>query len=87
MYMKEYRLDKDNKVQPAGAAEKAEVSEDGLTYKIKLNKDAKWSDGKPVTANDYVYGWQRTVDPATASEYAYLYASVKMVMPLLKGKR
>ena len=82
-----YRLDKDNKVQPAGAAGKAEVSEDGLTYKIKLNKDAKWSDGKPVTANDYVYGWQRTVDPATASEYAYLYASVKMVMPLLKGKR
>ena len=63
-----YRLDKDNKVQPAGAAEKAEISEDGLTYKIKLNKDAKWSDGKPVTANDYVYGWQRTVDPATASE-------------------
>lgn len=82
-----YRLDKDNKVQPAGAAEKAEVSEDGLTYKIKLNKDAKWSDGKPVTANDYVYGWQRTVDPATASEYAYLYASVKNGDAIAKGKK
>lgn len=82
-----YRLDKDNKVQPAGAAEKAEVSEDGLTYKIKLNKDAKWSDGKPVTANDYVYGWQRTVDPATASEYAYLYASVKNGDAIAKGEK
>ncbi|EHU5024937.1 peptide ABC transporter substrate-binding protein [Enterococcus faecalis] len=82
-----YRLDKDNKVQPAGAAEKAEVSEDGLTYKIKLNKDAKWSDGKPVIANDYVYGWQRTVDPATASEYAYLYASVKNGDAIAKGEK
>jgi oligopeptide transport system substrate-binding protein len=71
------RLDADSKPQPAGAAEEAEVSEDGLTYKIKLREDAKWSNGKPVTAADYVYGWQRTVRPETASEYAYLYAPVK----------
>lgn len=67
-----YRLDKDSKPQPAGASELAEVSEDGLTYKIKLREDAKWSNGDPVVAADYVYGWQRTVDAATASEYAYL---------------
>jgi oligopeptide transport system substrate-binding protein len=81
-----YRLDKDNKAQPAGAAEKAEVSEDGLTYKIKLNENAKWSDGKAVTAKDYVYGWQRTVDPATGSEYAYLFSPVKNADAITSGK-
>ena len=74
-----YRLDKDNKPAPAGAAEKATVSEDGLVYKVKLREESKWSDGKPVTAADYVYGWQRTVDPATASEYAYMFEPVKML--------
>ena len=66
-----YRLGESQEPEPAGATEKAEVSEDGLTYKVKLREDAKWSDGKPVTAKDYVYGWQRTVNPETASEYAY----------------
>ena len=82
-----YRLNLDNKPEPAGAAEKAEVSEDGITYKIKLNEKAKWSDGKPVKAEDYVYGWQRTVDPATASEYAYLYESVKNGADIAAGKK
>ncbi|MBO0470661.1 peptide ABC transporter substrate-binding protein [Enterococcus sp. DIV0242_7C1] len=82
-----YRLDLDNNPQPAGAAEKAEVSEDGVTYKIKLNEDAKWSDGQPVKAEDYVYGWQRTVDPATASEYAYLFESVKNGADIAAGKK
>ncbi|MTD37530.1 peptide ABC transporter substrate-binding protein [Erwinia sp. CPCC 100877] len=82
-----YRLNLDNKPEPAGAAEKAEVSSDGITYKIKLNEKSKWSDGKPVKAEDYVYGWQRTVDPATASEYAYLYASVKNGADITDGKK
>lgn len=71
-----YRVNADQELEPAGAAEMAEVSEDGLTYKIKLNEKAKWTNGDPVTADDYVFGWQRTVDPATASQYAYLYESV-----------
>ena len=82
-----YRLDEDSKPQPAGASELAEVSEDGLTYKIKLREDAKWSNGDPVTAADYVYGWQRTVDPATASEYAYLYAPVENAEDITAGKK
>ncbi|WP_251665167.1 ABC transporter substrate-binding protein, partial [Staphylococcus aureus] len=69
------------------ASELAEVSEDGLTYKIKLREDAKWSNGDPVTAADYVYGWQRTVDPATASEYAYLYAPVENAEDITAGKK
>lgn len=82
-----YRLDKDSKPQPAGASELADVSEDGLTYKIKLREDAKWSNGDPVTAADYVYGWQRTVDPATASEYAYLFAPVVNAEDITAGKK
>ncbi|EMF0070274.1 peptide ABC transporter substrate-binding protein [Enterococcus hirae] len=82
-----YRLDKDSKPQPAGASELAEVSENGLTYKIKLREDAKWSNGDPVVAADYVYGWQRTVDAATASEYAYLFAPVANAEEITAGKK
>ena len=81
-----YRLDKDNNPEPAGAAEKATVSDDGLTYTIKLREDAKWSNGDAVTAADYVYGWQRTVDPKTASEYAYLFSPVKNADDITAGK-
>lgn len=81
-----YRLDKENRPQPAGAAEMAEISEDGLTYKVKLREDAKWSDGKSVTAENYVFGWQRTVDPVTASEYAYIFEAVKNAGKITKGE-
>lgn len=52
-------------------AESVEKSEDGLKYTYTL-RDAEWSNGTPVTANDFVYAWQRLVDPTTASEYAFL---------------
>ena len=81
-----YRLDKDNNPEPAGAAEKATISDDGLTYTIKLREDAKWSNGDAVTAADYVYGWQRTVSPKTASEYAYLFSPVKNADDITAGK-
>lgn len=63
-----YRLGEGNKPVPAGALELPEVSADGLTYTIKLNPDAKWSDGSPVTATDYVYAWKRAVSLDNASE-------------------
>ncbi|MCF6097116.1 peptide ABC transporter substrate-binding protein [Thermovorax subterraneus] len=56
-------------VQP-GMAEKWEVSEDKTTYTFHL-RDAKWSDGKPVTAYDFEYAIKRLLDPNTASEYAF----------------
>jgi oligopeptide transport system substrate-binding protein len=63
-----YRLDE--KTQPSpGIATKHEVSKDGLTWTFTLREDAKWSNGDPVTAHDFVYAWQRAVDPATGSEY------------------
>ncbi|MGX7164105.1 peptide ABC transporter substrate-binding protein [Enterococcus massiliensis] len=80
-----YRLDKDNNPQPAGAKEMAEVSTDGKTYTIHL-RDTNWSNGDPVKAGDYVYGWQRTVDPKMASQYAFMFSSVKNADAINQGK-
>jgi oligopeptide transport system substrate-binding protein len=52
-----------------GAASKYEVSSDGLTYTFHLRTNAKWSDGKPVTASDWVYGFQHLLNPALAAGY------------------
>jgi len=54
-----------------GAAERWEISEDGRTYLFHLRENAEWSDGSPVTAEDFVKSWRRTLAPETASEYAY----------------
>ena len=51
-------------------AERWELSADQRTYTFYLRKDAVWSDGRPITANDFVYSWRRVLDPATASRYA-----------------
>lgn len=53
-----------------GMAESWDVSEDGKVYTFHL-REAKWSDGVPVTADDFVYSWRRLADPATASNYAF----------------
>lgn len=60
-------------------AESYEVSEDGCTYTFKIRDDANWSNGDPVTANDFVFAWQRAVDPAVASEYAYMLSDIGQV--------
>lgn len=65
-----YNEDGNGELVP-GVALNHEVSEDGKTYTFNLRKDAKWSNGEPVTANDFVYSWRRLADPATASEYAW----------------
>ncbi len=65
-----YDEDGNGNLLPAGALSYT-VSDDKKTYTFKLRPEAKWSNGQPVTAKDYVYGWQRLVDPKLASEYAY----------------
>ncbi len=55
-----------------GIAESWEISEDGLTYTFHL-RESKWSDGTPLTAKDFVYGWLRGMDPRTASEYSWIW--------------
>ena len=63
-------LDADGKPVPA-LAESVDKSADGLTLTYHL-RDAKWSNGTPVTAKDFVFAWRRAVNPVTASEYAFI---------------
>jgi oligopeptide transport system substrate-binding protein len=63
-------LDQNDNPQP-GIAESWDISSDNLTYTFHLRKDAKWTNGDSVTANDFIFAWSKLIDPATASEYAY----------------
>ncbi|UOY92934.1 peptide ABC transporter substrate-binding protein [Ectobacillus sp. JY-23] len=79
-----YRLDKENKPIP-GMAESYTVSDDKKTYTFKL-RDAKWSNGDPVTAQDFVYAWRRLVDPKVGAEYAYIMYYIKNAQQVNEGK-
>ncbi|HDX9579981.1 TPA: peptide ABC transporter substrate-binding protein [Bacillus pseudomycoides] len=80
-----YRLDKDNKPMP-GIAESHKKSDDGKKYTFKLRKDAKWSNGDPVTAKDFVFAWQRLLDPKMAAEYAFIMYDIKNAKAINEGK-
>jgi oligopeptide transport system substrate-binding protein len=73
-----YNADAEGNPAP-GVALSHEANDDFTVYTFKLRTDAKWSNGDPVTANDFVYGWQRAVDPATASNYAYYLDTVNVL--------
>ena len=84
-----YQMDKDGEAVPALAAD-TQISEDGLSYTFKIRDDAKWSNGEPVTAQDFVFAWQRAVDPKVASEYAYMLSDVgqiKNAADIIAGKK
>jgi oligopeptide transport system substrate-binding protein len=70
---------------PAGA-EKWEVSADNLTWTFHLRKQAKWTNGDPVTAKDYVFAYQRILSPGLASEYAYFLFALKNGEAFNSGK-
>lgn len=55
-----------------GVAESWDISEDGLTYTFHLRQDARWSNGDPLTANDFIYAWRRILTPMLAAEYSYM---------------
>ncbi len=74
-----------DKFELAGA-ESIDVSEDGLTYTFHLRQNAKWSDGKPVTANDYKYGWDRLLDPNKGYSYAAFIFNVVGAEEYYNGK-
>ncbi|MDN7244406.1 peptide ABC transporter substrate-binding protein [Planococcus shenhongbingii] len=82
-----YRLNQENMAEPAMAEGEPKISDDGLTYTFKL-RNANWSDGTPVTAQDFVYAWQRAVDPATGSPYGpYMMAgTIKNAAAIAEGK-
>lgn len=67
-----YRQGLDGKLVLGMAEAEPETSEDKLTYTFKIREDANWSNGDPVTANDFVYAWQRLADPDEAASYNYM---------------
>ncbi|MCC4085341.1 peptide pheromone-binding protein TraC [Enterococcus faecalis] len=82
-----YRLDEKNQPQPALAAGQPKVSNDGKTYTIVIRDGAKWSDGTPITAEDFVVAWQRVVDPETASPNMELFSTIKNAKEIISGKQ
>lgn len=69
-----------------GAADTWSLSDDGLTYTFKLKPGAKWSNGDPVTANDFVFSYRRIMDPATGAKYANVLYPIKNGEKINKGE-
>lgn len=82
-----YSIDKNDKVTLGVAKETPQKSNGGKTLTINLRKDAKWSNGDPVTAHDFVYAWRKVVDPKTASEFAYIMSDIKNADLVNTGKK
>ncbi|AKG03350.1 peptide ABC transporter substrate-binding protein [Salimicrobium jeotgali] len=82
-----YRLDENGELAE-GIAKDHEVSEDGTTWTFNLREDAQWENGDPVTAHDFVYAWQRAVNPETGSEYGpyFLGGVVKNASAIADGE-
>jgi oligopeptide transport system substrate-binding protein len=71
----------------AGAAESWRVSDDGLSYTFTLRDDARWSNGEPVTAGQFVFSLRRLVDPATAAFYAQMLGTIENAGAIVAGKK
>src|SRR5712671_5032105 len=70
----------------SGVAERFSISEDGVTYTFRLRDNAKWSNGEPVTAGDFVYSLRRIEDPRTHSQYAEVLYPIKNAQEVNTGK-
>lgn len=77
-------FDADGRPVP-GVAESWRVSGDGKTYAFRLREDAKWSDGKPVRAQDFVESWKRTLTPSTGAAYSYMLFPIKNAQAFSEG--
>jgi oligopeptide transport system substrate-binding protein len=77
-------FDRFGKPQP-GIAENWDLSSDAKTYTFHLRANARWSNGDPITAKDFLLSWKRILLPETASEYAYLLYHVKNAQPFNEG--
>ena len=72
------QMDADGKAVEA-LAESYDLSDDGTVYTFHIREDANWSNGEPVTAADFVFAWQRAVDPDVASEYSYMMSDIGQI--------
>ncbi|WP_160724689.1 peptide ABC transporter substrate-binding protein [Bacillus sp. USDA818B3_A] len=83
-----YRLDPDQKVINGVADGMPTYNDDKTVLTIKLKKDVKWSNGDPVTANDFVYAWRRAIDPKVAAPYGayFMEGKIKNASEIVAGK-
>jgi len=79
------RYDEKGRCLP-GTAERWEISPDGKIYTFHLRPEAKWSDGRPVTAADFVRSWERTLNPATGAAYNYMLFPIRNAEDFANGK-
>ncbi len=83
-----YKIDHNNEAQPALASGKPVAQNKAKTrYTINLKKNLKWSDGSPLTAQDFVYTWRRLFNPKTAAQNANVYYDIKNAEQISLGKK
>ncbi len=76
----------DGRIVP-GAAARWDISRDGLTYTFNLHRDGRWSNGDPVTAEDFVWSFRRAVDPETGASYGRMLSPVRNAEDVLAGRK
>lgn len=79
-----YKLNAKGEIVPGGAKDLPEISKDGLKYVIRLRKDAMWSNGTPVVAEDYVYSWKRTLSNQDSPNIGF-FESIKNGKEIISG--
>ncbi len=80
-----FSIDENGEIQPE-IAESYKVSSDGKTYTFSLRDDAYWSNGEPVTADDFVFAFERMFDSKSPSPYAQQYISIENASEILAGE-
>lgn len=80
------KKDENNKIIPA-AAESWDINKAGNKYTFHIRSNAKWSDGKSVTAHDFVYTWRRAVNPETGNKYSFYFEVIKNAKEAIEGTK
>lgn len=81
-----YKFDRDGKLAD-GLMQSHKISKNGLVYRFKIRRDARWSDGKPVTIEDFITGFRYGLDPKTASPNAGFFFAIKNAPEVFQGKK
>lgn len=81
-----YRSNKDNKLVAGMATKVVKPTNNGKVYTYHIRKNAKWSNGDPVTAQDFVISWRRNISPSSTSGYSYIFRGIKNADQIISGK-
>ena len=85
LYENLYVLNDEDQPVP-GAAETVDINEDKSVFTFHLREDGKWTNGDPVTANDFSFAWQQALNPDVAADYGYFLYFIKNAEPFFKGE-